>query len=105
MWRQPCCPVRPLNVRLHYASCNGIVTLMPVQITIRGVSDSVRNELAARAARNGQSMQEFLRAELERIASLPSPEEWLVRVRARKEASDARVSVSGILRARDADRR
>ena len=78
---------------------------MAVQITVRGVPDAVRNELAARAARNGQSMQEFLRTELERIASFPSPEAWLARVRARKEASDTRVSVAGILRARDADRR
>ena len=78
---------------------------MPVQITVRGVPDAVRNELAARAARNGQSMQEFLRAELERIASLPSPEEWLARVRTRKEAAGTHVSISSILRARDADRK
>lgn len=78
---------------------------MPVQITVRGVPHAVRNELAARAARKGQSMREFLRTELERIASLPSPEEWLARVRARKEATGARVSVSSILRARDADRK
>lgn len=81
------------------------MTSMPVQITIRGVSQSVRNELAARAARRGQSMQEFLRAELERLASFPSPEEWLEGVRARKQATGAAVSVSSILRARDADRR
>ena len=78
---------------------------MSVQITVRGVPDAVRNELAARAARNGQSMQEFLRTELERIASFPSPEEWLARVRARKEAAGTRVATSSILRARDADRK
>ena len=35
---------------------------MAVQITIRDVPDKVRDELAARAARQGKSMQEFLRA-------------------------------------------
>ncbi len=78
---------------------------MPVQITIRDVSDDVRNELAARAARRGQSMQEFLRGELERIASRPSVDDWLDEVRRRKEASGTRVPASVILEARDADRR
>ena len=45
---------------------------MPVQITIRGVPEEVRDELAMRAAFQRQSMQEFLRCELERIASRPS---------------------------------
>ena len=45
---------------------------MPVQITIRGVLEEVRDKLAARAALQRQSMQEFLRGELERIASRPS---------------------------------
>ena len=78
---------------------------MPVQITIRDVADDVRNELASRAARRGQSMQEFLRGELERIASRPSVDDWLDEVRRRKEASGTRVPASVILEARDADRR
>jgi len=78
---------------------------MPVQITIRHVPDDVRNELASRAARRGQSMQEFLRGELERIASRPSNDEWLAEVRQRKAAYGTRVSVDDILRARDADRK
>ena len=78
---------------------------MSVQITIRDVPEEVRNELAARAARRRQSMQKFLRGELERIAARPSAEEWLQDVRARKEAAGTRVSPSRILQARDADRR
>ncbi len=35
---------------------------MSVAITVRGVPDEVRDELAARAARAGQSLQEYLRA-------------------------------------------
>ncbi len=77
---------------------------MPVQITIRGVSEEVRDELAVRAALQRQSMQEYLRGELERIASRPSIGVWLQRVRDRKELEETRVEVSEILRARDADR-
>ena len=78
---------------------------MAVQITIRDVPDKVRDELAARAARQGKSMQEFLRAELERLATRPTVDDWLLQVRRRKRASQNRVSPSEILSARDADRR
>ena len=78
---------------------------MPVQITIRGVPEEVRDELAARAALQRRSMQEFLRGELERIASRPSIDVWLEEVRRRKAASGTRVSSASILRARDADRK
>jgi len=78
---------------------------MGVQITIRDVPKAVRDELAARAARAGQSMQEFLRAELERLAARPSVEAWLEQVRERKRAGMTRLSRAAILRARDADRR
>ena len=78
---------------------------MPVRITIKGVPEQVRDELARRAALQGQSMQEFLRCELERIASRPSIDVWLQEVRRRKEAAGTRVPPSTILRARDADRK
>ena len=78
---------------------------MPVQITIRGVPEEVRDELASRAALQRQSMQEFLRCELERIASKPSINAWLQGVRQRKEAAGTRIPSSSILRARNADRK
>jgi antitoxin FitA len=78
---------------------------MGVQITIRDVPEQVRDELAARAARQGKSMQEYLRAELDRIAARPSLDAWLEGVRQRKEAAKSRVSARDILRSRDADRR
>ncbi|MDE0030275.1 MAG: hypothetical protein OXK82_00435 [Deltaproteobacteria bacterium] len=77
---------------------------MAVQITIRGVPEHVRDELAVRAASRRQTMQEFLRCELERIASRPALDAWLRGVRERKEAAGLRVAASSILRARDADR-
>jgi hypothetical protein len=78
---------------------------MPVQITIRDVPEKVRDELAARAALQGQSMQEFLRSELQRLASRPSVDAWLQQVRKRKRATQTRISSEEILKSRDADRR
>ena len=77
---------------------------MSVQITIRNVPEEVRDVLAVRAALQRQSMQEFLRGELERIASRPTVDAWLEEVRARKEATGTRIPPSVILRARNADR-
>ena len=78
---------------------------MAVQITIKGVPEEVRDQLAVRAAQRRQSMQEFLRGELDRIASRPSVEDWLQGVRRRKAAAGARVPASVVLEARDADRK
>jgi plasmid stability protein len=78
---------------------------MPVQITIRDVPEKVRDELAGRAALQGKSMQEYLRAELERLAARPTPEAWLAQVRKRKRASRTRISSAAILEHRAADRR
>jgi antitoxin FitA len=78
---------------------------MAIQITIRDVPEKVRDELAARAALQGKSMQEFLRAELERLAARPSVEAWLQEVRKRKRAGQTRLSTRQILQNRDADRR
>ena len=77
---------------------------MSVQITIRDVPEEVRDALAIRAARQRQSMQGFLRRELERIASRPAVDEWLQGVRDRKATAGSRVSTTSILHARDADR-
>ena len=63
----------------------------------------MRDQLASRAALQRQSMQEFLRCELERIASKPSINAWLQGVRQRKEAAGTRIPPSSILRARNAD--
>ena len=77
---------------------------MAIQITIRGVPEEVRDELAVRAALERQSMQEFLRGELERIASRPSVSAWLSEVRSRKAVTGTRVTSAAILEARNADR-
>lgn len=78
---------------------------MAVQITIRDVPEKVRDELAARAASQGRSMQEFLRLVLERLAARPTADAWLQQVRSRKRATQAKVAAEQILKNRDADRR
>ena len=78
---------------------------MAVKITIRDVPDAVHAELATRAARARQSMQEFLLGELERLASRPTIEDWLQRVQARKRVGARSVPAKAILRQRDAARR
>lgn len=64
----------------------------------------VTSSLLARRMQ-GKSMQEYLRAELKRLADRPSVDAWLEQVRRRKRASQTRVSSRQILNARDADRR
>lgn len=78
---------------------------MSVQITIRGVPEEVCDELAARAALEHRSMQQFLLSELERLASRPSRSIVLDRIRTRKAGGGSRVSVEAILGARDKDRK
>jgi len=73
-------------------------------ITVRNVPDEVRDELAARAARAGRSLQEHLRAELIELASKPTVDEFVATVRARKQATGSRLSATRILAHRDEDR-
>ena len=77
---------------------------MTIQINIRDVPESVRDELAARAASQGKSMQEFLRAELDRLVARPPLDVWIQQVRKRKRATQRRVSSARILESRNADR-
>jgi plasmid stability protein len=78
---------------------------MGVAITIRDVPDEVRDELAARAARAGKSLQEYVRGMLVDSAARPPVGDVIARARARVEATGARVDAASILAARDADRR
>lgn len=59
---------------------------MPVTISIRNVPDEVRDKLAARAALSGRSLQEYLSAELRRIATSPSAAEAVARARLNAQA-------------------
>ncbi len=74
-------------------------------MTVREVPNDVRDELAARAARAGKSLQEYLRGMLIDSVARPSVDDVVARARARVDATGARVSAESILAARDADRR
>lgn len=78
---------------------------MASTITIRHVPDAVRNELAARAARSGRSLQEFMLGEVTRIASRPALDELLAEVRSRKRTAGTTLTTESILADRDAERR
>ena len=78
---------------------------MSVAVTVRDVPEKVRDELAARAARAGKSLQEYLRGMLIESASRPLVDDVIARARARVDVTGVRVDAESILAARDADRR
>jgi antitoxin FitA len=73
-------------------------------ITVRNVPEDVRDELAARAARAGRSLQEHLRAELIELARKPSVGDVLAGARARSRLTGSTLPAERILDHRDADR-
>ena len=77
---------------------------MATSITITNVPDQTRDELAARAAASGRSLQEYLRAELIELASYPRAETLIARIAERKQCTGAQLAAE-ILPHRDADRR
>ena len=76
-----------------------------VAMTVRDVPDEVRDELAARAARAGKSLQEYLRALLVSAVDKPALDDVLARARARVTATGVRLDPEATLAARDAERR
>jgi antitoxin FitA len=78
---------------------------MSRSITVRDVPDETRNELAARAALAGRSLQEYLRAKLIELAGQPDAETLVARIRARKAAHPVSLPAEQILAHRDEDRR
>jgi antitoxin FitA len=78
---------------------------MAVSMTIRDVPDETRDELAARAARAGQSLQEYVRGQLNELARRPSPLDLWNRVEHRVRATGSSLAAEEILDLRDEDRR
>ena len=77
---------------------------MPVAVTIRHVPDEVRNELAARAALKGWSLQEFLLQELIDITHRPDRAKFVANLRAQIPAGQT-FAAEEIVAAVHADRR
>ena len=66
---------------------------MPL-IQIRDVPESVRDELARKAAAAGQSMQAYLLGELSKLAERPSMAEIVARAQARARATGSTVTMN-----------
>lgn len=96
-------PVRLLL--LAFCSSLQHIAGMPRSITIRHIPDDAGDELAARAAATGRSLQEYLRLQLIELARRPDAEALLARIRHRKERTGNTLSADTILGHRDADRR
>lgn len=74
-------------------------------ITVRDVPESTRRELAVRAARAGQSLQEYLKALLVEVARRPDPADVVERIRRDKLRHGADLDADTILSWRDDARR
>ncbi len=74
-------------------------------ITIRDVPAGTRDELAARAASSGRSLQEYLRQQLIELAGRPDAATLVRRLHDRKRVADSRLTPEQILGHRHAERR
>jgi plasmid stability protein len=70
---------------------------MPKTIQVRDVSDDVHGILKARAAREGMSLSDYLKRELQQTAARPSIQEWLDRTQQAKPIS-AKISSAKAVR-------
>ena len=74
---------------------------MPKMIQVRDVPDSVHGILKSRAAREGMSLSDFLKVELQRVAERPSMREWLERTQQAKPIPTRRTAAHLIRELRD----
>lgn len=74
---------------------------MGTLIQIRDVREEVHRTLKARAAREGVSLSEYLRSELERVAASPTPDELLARLRSRKPVRPTETTARALRAIRD----
>ncbi len=74
---------------------------MSKMIQVRDVPDHIHSTLKARAAREGMSLSDFIKRELEQAAGRPSMREWLERARQAKPISTKRTAVQIVRELRD----
>jgi plasmid stability protein len=70
-------------------------------IQIRNVPEALHRRLKSRAAVAGRSLSDYLLAEIERVASLPTREEMLERIHRRSRVTLAIPAADVIRRERD----
>jgi len=66
-------------------------------IQVRDVPDDVHGTLKSRAAREGMSLSDFIKRELERAAERPTIQEWLERTQ-RAKPVPARITAARVIR-------
>ena len=74
---------------------------MSKMVQIRDVPDEVHGIMKARAAREGMSLSDFIKRELERTAARPSVSEWLEQTRRAKPIPLRRSAAEVIRQLRD----
>jgi plasmid stability protein len=75
---------------------------MSKMIQVRDVSDQLHGALKARAAREGMTLSDFIKRELERTAERPTMREWIEMTRRAKPIPSKRSSAQIIRELRDA---
>ena len=60
---------------------------MPRMVQIRNVPDALHRKLKVRAANAGQTLSDYLLAELERVAARPTRDEMLSRLHRRRRVT------------------
>lgn len=60
---------------------------MSKMVQIRNVPDALHRKLKARAANDGQTLSDYLLAELERLAARPTRQEMLTRLHSRRRVT------------------
>lgn len=70
-------------------------------IQVRDVPENVHGTLKARAAREGMSLSDFIKRELERVAERPTMREWLERTQHAKPIPTRRTAAQVIRELRD----
>lgn len=74
---------------------------MSKMIQVRDVPESVHTTLKSRAAREGMSLSDFIKRELERVAERPTMQEWLERTQNTKAIPSKRTPAQVIRELRD----
>lgn len=75
---------------------------MAKMIQVRDVDEELHGTLKARAAREGMSLSDFIKRELERVAARPTMLEWLDRTASFKPISGRQSAADVIRGIRDA---
>jgi plasmid stability protein len=74
---------------------------MSKMIQIRDIPDHIHGTLKARAAREGMSLSDFIKKELEHVAERPTMREWLERTQQAKPIAGKLSATEAIRELRD----